>query len=92
MYNTFVDTPIQNNEIVSRVGGAMKGTDLVFIDTETTGLDPSIHELIEIGFVRVKQDWNGEKPTFEIIEEWDQKIRPEHIKTADPTSLKINGS
>lgn len=79
-------------ETVSRVGGAMKGTDLVFVDTETTGLDPKVHELIDIGFVRVKQTWHDtENPEFTVVEEWSQKIRPLHIEVADPVSLKING-
>ncbi len=83
---------IEKPETVSRFGGAMRSLDLVFVDTETTGLDPKIHELIEIGFVRVKQLWiEGQNPQFEVVEEWSQKIRPEHIELADPVSLKVNG-
>ena len=80
------------NDGVSRTGGAMKATDLVFVDTETTGLDPRQHELIEIGLVRVHQTWEeGKKPVFTIVDEWATKIRPENIKTADPASLRVNG-
>lgn len=70
----------------------MKGTDLVFVDIETTGLNPRIHEIIEIGVVRVSQLWQeGEKPVFSETSRWSVKIRPENIAVADPASLKING-
>ncbi|MBP6884240.1 MAG: 3'-5' exonuclease [Candidatus Pacebacteria bacterium] len=79
-------------DTVSRVGGAMKGTDLVFVDLETTGLDCKIHEIIEIALIRVTQDWSsGETPTFTVREEWSKKIFPENLKTADPASLRVNG-
>lgn len=45
--------------------------DLVFFDTETTGLLPSA-EIIEIGFVKAKAG------TFEVIAEGDIKIMPAH--------------
>ena len=84
--------PIPNEIQQTRVGGAMKGTDLVFVDTETTGLDPQIHEIIEISVVRVSQKWiAGEKPEFTVVDEWSAKVRPENIKTADPASLRVNG-
>ncbi len=63
---------------------------LAFIDTETTGFDPDTHELIEIGVVLVDQDWSGTKPTFKIVDEFDIKIKPNHIETADPVSLRVN--
>lgn len=58
--------------------------DLVFFDTEMTGLDLD-KELIEIGLVKAKAK------TFEIIAEKDIKIKPVHIETADPDALKIVG-
>lgn len=83
---------ISKTDTVSRVGGAMKGTDLVFVDTETTGLDPRTHELLEIAFIRVSQDWqSGEKPKFTILEEWSKKVQPLNIATADSMSLRVNG-
>jgi len=79
------------NEISQKVG-AMKSTNLVFVDTETTGLDPRRHELIELAYIRVNQSWiPGEKPVFEELYEWSVKVRPEHIVTADPVSLKVAG-
>jgi DNA polymerase III epsilon subunit family exonuclease len=86
------DTEPTKNDGVSRTGGAMKATDLVFIDTETTGLDPRKHELIEIAVVRVRQTWDvNAAPVFSIVDEWSSKIRPENIQSADPASLRVNG-
>ncbi|MES2023656.1 MAG: 3'-5' exonuclease [Patescibacteria group bacterium] len=62
----------------------MKKHNLAFIDIETTGLDVTRHEIISIGCVITK-------PDFEIIEEFELKIKPEHIENADKTSLKVNG-
>ncbi len=79
-------------ETISRIGGAMKERDLVFVDTETTGLDANLHEVIEIAFVRVKQEWiSGEKTKFTILNEWSAKMKPEHIETADPKAFLVNG-
>lgn len=70
----------------------MKVHDLVFIDTETTGLDARLHEILEIGVVRVRQDWtDGDAPKFTVIDEWTVKTFPENISSADPASLRING-
>lgn len=69
----------------------MKAHDLVFIDTEATGLDVTKHELLEIAVIRVSQDWESGKPEFKLVDEWSTKIIPEHIETADPASLRVNG-
>ncbi len=61
----------------------MKKHNLVFIDTETTGLDVIIHEIIEIGGVITT-------PDLEVIEAFEIKIKPERIENANPTALKIN--
>jgi DNA polymerase III epsilon subunit-like protein len=58
---------------------------LAFIDTETTGLDPDTHELIEMGVLIY--DPNKE----EVEKEWDVKIAPSHIETASDVALSING-
>ena len=52
---------------------------LVFVDVETTGLDPNIHEIIEIAILPL------EGPV------WETKIKPEHIEKASPKALEING-
>ncbi len=60
----------------------IRALDLVFVDTETTGLELN-KELIEIGFVK------ADARTFEVLEEGDIKIIPEHIERADPESLAV---
>ncbi len=70
----------------------MRKHNLAFIDIETTGFFQSKHEIIEIGGVVVSQNNEPGKPTtYEIIEEFDIKIKPERISDADPQSLRING-
>lgn len=56
----------------------------VFLDTETTGLDPDKHELIE--FAAIKHH-----PSDDTVEVLEFKIRPENIKTASPVALEVNG-
>ena len=56
--------------------------DLVFFDTETTGLDYD-SELVEIGLVKARRQ------SFEILAEVDIKILPAHLDRADPESLEI---
>lgn len=58
---------------------------LVFIDLETTGLDVTKHEIVEIGCMIVNGD------NFQIVEEYSAKVRPEHIETASKEALEING-
>jgi len=70
----------------------VKKRNLAFIDLETTGLDPERHEIIEMGVIiarQIPQDGAGNK--LEVIEEFDLRIKPEHLETSDPESLKING-
>ncbi len=70
----------------------MRKQNLAFIDIETTGLNVDKHEIIEIGCVLVSQDWtNSSNPTFEAIEEFELKIKPERIGEADPVALRVNG-
>lgn len=61
----------------------MRKHNLAFIDIELTGLDLIKHEIIEIGCIITT-------PNFEILEEFEIKIKPKRIKEADPVSLKIN--
>lgn len=53
---------------------------LVFLDTETTGLDPRIHEILEICLMGI----DGEVLFY-------SKIKPQRIETAHPKALEING-
>lgn len=66
----------------------MKGKRLAFIDVETTGTDPSKHEIIELGCMIAKMNDDG---TFSMVEEFDVKVQPQHIETAEPEALRING-
>ncbi len=61
----------------------MKKHNLAFIDIETTGLNVLEHEIIEIGCVITNAD-------LRVIEEFELKIKPEHIENADLVALKIN--
>jgi DNA polymerase-3 subunit epsilon len=58
---------------------------LAFIDVETTGLDPSRHEIIEIGVVV------ADPRTRETRGMFDVRVRPGRIEDADPVALGING-
>ena len=58
---------------------------LVIVDLETTGLDPTWHEVLEVGALRVNQD------TLEIEDRFDSKIIPYYIERASPMSLQVNG-
>lgn len=51
---------------------------LVFVDIETTGLDETRHEIIEIAIIRGTQIYH-------------RKVQPQHIETASPRALEING-
>ena len=61
----------------------MRKHNLAFIDIETTGLNIIKHEIIEIGCILTSPDFN-------IIEEFELKIKPEHIENADKVALKVN--
>jgi len=60
---------------------------LAFIDVETTGLDNDTAEIIELGVVLAKLKDNELVVTDQI----NLKIRPEHLETAEPAALRING-
>lgn len=60
----------------------MRKHNLAFIDIETTGLNVLKHEIIEIGCVITT-------PRLKVLEKFELKIKPKHIKNADPVSLKI---
>jgi DNA polymerase-3 subunit alpha (Gram-positive type) len=54
-----------------------------FIDTETTGLYASVHEIIEIAIITEYGDGR--------VERWSTLIKPKRIEDADPKALEING-
>src|SRR3989344_664471 len=61
----------------------MRKHNFAFVDTETTGLNLTKHEIIEIGCVIADRD-------LKVIEEFELKIKPERIENADPAALKVN--
>lgn len=70
----------------------MKKHKLAFIDLETTGTNPEIHEIIEIGCIVAEQvPRPGRGPELKKIDELDIKVRPEHMETAEPVALRVNG-
>lgn len=54
-----------------------------WVDVETTGLDPTVAEILEIAIVRVALD--GSEKTFH------SKIKPDYIEKAHPKALEVNG-
>jgi DNA polymerase III subunit alpha, Gram-positive type len=65
----------------------MKGKRLAFVDLETTGVNPFKHEIIEIGCLIAKQNDAGQ---WVVTEEFEFKVKPEHIETAEVEALRIN--
>lgn len=63
----------------------MNKRNLVFIDTETTGLNSRKHEVIEIAWIVTTPDAET------VIETFAGRMLPEHIETAEPRALEING-
>jgi DNA polymerase-3 subunit epsilon len=61
----------------------MRKHNFAFIDIETTGLNLLKHEILEIGCVITT-------PELKVLEEFELKIKPEHIEDADPVALKVN--
>ncbi len=59
-----------------------------FIDVETTGFYADVHEIVELGCVVVLQQPDG---SWRVLHELDIKVKPEHIETADPGALRVNG-
>lgn len=53
-------------------------SDLIFLDTETTGLDPELHDVWELAYAK-----NGGPINTYIL--------PHSLKTADPRALAMNG-
>lgn len=57
--------------------------DLCFVDLETTGLDSSVHEIIEVAIIRTT-------PSLEVKEEFHALVIPENLEKASPKALEIN--
>ncbi len=55
-----------------------------FLDIETTGRHPGIHEILEIGVVITNSDMS------EMLDSFELKTRPERIEDAEQEALAIN--
>ena len=60
---------------------------LAFVDIETTGIDPSIYEIIELGVVLA----DLKDGVLTVVDTLDIKVAPKNIGNADPVSLRVNG-
>ncbi len=60
---------------------------ITVLDTETTGLSPASHEIIEIALISYVIGENGER--F-ITNQFSTKIKPQHIERASPKALEVN--
>ena len=63
--------------------GLDMGKCTVFVDTETTGLRPEYHEIIEIYIIK-------EDPKGKVIGEWHYRVMPEYLDRAEPKALEMN--
>jgi len=62
-----------------------KDRPLAITDLEMTGLDPSVHEIIEIGLVVVDQK------ACRVLDTLDVKVKPEHPETVEKAAIAVNG-
>lgn len=63
----------------------MRTRNIIITDLETTGLDASIHEIIEIGALLVDIE------TLKVMHELSIKVLPTNIQTASFKALEVNG-
>lgn len=65
--------------------------ELVFLDTETTGLEPNWHEIVEICAIRSDVRIDQGSVVIEYIAEAYGRVKPVHIDRASEYALEING-
>lgn len=57
---------------------------LAFIDTETSGLNPILHEVLDVAIIR-------QRPDGMFMDEWSSKVAPVNIAEAEEIALQVNG-
>lgn len=58
---------------------------IALTDLETTGLDPTIHEIVEMAVIVFDSRTLAISDTLEI------RVQPTHLETASPKALEVNG-
>lgn len=61
---------------------------LTVLDTETTGLDSDIHEIIQIATISYVVSAEGDRY---VTKKYEKKINPQQLHTASEKALEING-
>lgn len=61
---------------------------LTVLDTETTGLDSDVHEIIEIAAITYLLDKEGNRY---VLKKFESKINPQQLHTASEKALEVNG-
>lgn len=61
---------------------------LTVLDTETTGLDADIHEIIQIATITYVVSGEGDRY---VLKKYEKKINPQQLHTAQERALQING-
>lgn len=62
------------------------GCQMIAIDTETTGLDPTFHEIVQIAMLPLDSNL---KPREDVVPFY-MTLKPEYPERIDPRALKIN--
>lgn len=58
---------------------------LFFVDCETTGLNPALHEIISLSYISTNQE------NKEVLAAGTFYVHPQQLDKADPKALEVNG-
>jgi len=82
---TLVKAEVQPLVMTATIGSHVKPPPLVFLDLETTGLNPRTSEIIEIAAMKV------DSQTLEVLDWFATKVRPSDGALVEPEAVEING-